>query len=153
MVQHAERVARSLARLNRTQALVLAFLALAWASLVTIVMVAPEIYDQALRLPAGEHKMAELAFLAVISAFIGLPVIGTLRRWRWTFWLMMVAFLLGVLRVPASGLEMAGVLTASGPTWYVLFQAVIGLVQFGIGLAMLASYRRAGVWGSRTHRC
>ncbi len=146
MLQHAERVARSLAGLNRTQALVLALLALAWASLVAIVLVAPELYDQALRLLAGEHKKAELAFLAVISALVGLLGIGTIRRWRWTFWLIMVAFLFGVLRVPASGLEMAGVLPATGPSWYVLFHAVLGLVQFGIGLAMLTSYRRAGVW-------
>ncbi|MDQ6669679.1 MAG: hypothetical protein M3069_02795 [Chloroflexota bacterium] len=124
----------------------LALLALAWASLVAIVLVAPELYDQALRLLAGEHKKAELAFLAVISALVGLLGIGTIRRWRWTFWLIMVAFLFGVLCVPASGLEMAGVLPATGPSWYVLFHAVLGLVQFGIGLAMLTSYRRAGVW-------
>jgi hypothetical protein len=45
-------------------------------------------------------------------------------RWRWTFWLIVVAFLFGVLRVPASILELTGVLPAAGPTWYVLFQAL-----------------------------
>ncbi len=53
----------------------------------------------------------------------------------------------GVLRVPASALELAGVLPASGPVWYVLVQAAIGLVQFAIGLAMLSGLRSAGVWG------
>jgi hypothetical protein len=52
-----------------------------------------------------------------------------------------------VLRVPASLLALTGVLPAAGPTWYVLFQALVGLLQFAIGLAMLAGYRRAGVWG------
>jgi hypothetical protein len=136
------------ARVNPTQALVLGFLVLAWASLVVILLVAPDIYLQVLRLPAGNQVTAELAFLTAISVLIGVLGIGTLRRWRWTFWLIVVAFLFGVLRVPASILEMTGVLPATGPNWYVFFQAVVGLLQFGIGLAMLASYRRAGVWGS-----
>jgi hypothetical protein len=132
---------------NRTQALVLGFFLLLWASLVAILAAAPAVYDQALRLPPGEHRSAELAFLAALSAFIALLAIGVLRRWRWTFWLIMVAFLFGVLRVPASLLELTGMLPAAGPTWYVLLQALIGLLQFAIGLAMLVGYRRAGVWG------
>ena len=68
-------------------------------------------------------------------------------RRRWTFWLILVAFLFVVLRVPASVLELMGVLPLAGPTWYVVFQAVLGLFQFGIGLLMLDAYRRAGVWG------
>jgi hypothetical protein len=35
-----------------------------------------------------------------------------------------------------------------GPIWYVLFQMAIGLIQFVIALAMLAGYRKAGVWGA-----
>jgi hypothetical protein len=61
---------------------------------------------------------------------------------------VLVAFLLGVLRVPASILELMGVLSAAGPTCYVVFQAVLGLVQFGIGLVMIVGFRRAGVWGA-----
>jgi hypothetical protein len=72
-----------------------------------------------------------------------------LRRWRWTFWLILGAFLIGgLLRVPASLLELAGVLPAAGPTWYVKFQILLGLVQVAIGLLMLADYRRAGPWGT-----
>ena len=132
---------------NRTQLLVLGFFLLVWASLVAILVAAPAVYDQALRLPPGDRRAAELAFLAALSAFIALLAIGVLRRWRWTFWLIMVAFLFGVLRVPASLLELTGMLPAAGPTWYVLLQALIGLLQFAIGLAMLVGYRRAGVWG------
>jgi hypothetical protein len=36
----------------------------------------------------------------------------------------------------------------SGPTWYVLFQALLGVIQFVIGLAMLVGYRRAGAWAA-----
>ena len=129
-------------------ALVLGFFLLAWAGLVVILAAAPEVYDQTLKLPPGDRRPAEIAFLAAISAFIALLGLGVLRRWRWMFWLIVVAFLFGVLRVPASILELTGALPAAGPTWYVLFQALVGLLQCAIGLAMLAGYRRAGVWGA-----
>ena len=133
-------------RLNHIQGLVLGFFALAWASLVAILMSAPEIYDQALRLPSGNRRLFDFAFLAAVSAFIAILGVGVLRRW--TFWLVAVAFILGVLRVPASILQLVGLLGADGPAWYTLLQALLGLVQFAIGLAMLVGYRRSGVWGS-----
>jgi hypothetical protein len=134
---------------NRTQSLVLGFFAFVWVSLAIILLVEPGIYDSAMKLPAGPHPLADLAFLGAITAFILLLVVGVLRRWRWTFWLILGAFLIGgVLRVPASLLGLAGVLPAAGPTWYVKFQILLGLVQVAIGLLMLADYRRAGPWGT-----
>ena len=130
--------------INRTQALVLGFFVLVWASLVAIFAAAPEVYDQALRLPSSD---AQLAFLIGISAFIALLGTGVIRRWRWTFWLIAVAFLFGVLRIPVSILELKELLSAAAPIWYVLYQALLGLLQFAIGLAMVSGYRRAGVWG------
>jgi hypothetical protein len=132
---------------NRTQALVLGFFVVALASLVVILVAAPEVYDQALRLREGSAAM-EVAFLAALTAFIGLLTVGVLRRWRWIFWLVLVAFFAGVLRLPVAVLQLTGVLAADVPAWYVIFQGVIGLVQVAIGLAMLAGYRRSGVWGS-----
>jgi hypothetical protein len=44
-------------------------------------------------------------------------------------------------------LQVTGVLDADGPTWYVLFQGLLGVVQFVIGLTMVAVYRRDGIWG------
>ena len=132
---------------NRTQALVLGFFVVALASLVVILVAAPEVYDQALRLREGSAAM-EVAFLAALTAFIGLLTVGVLRRWRWIFWLVLVAFFAGVLRVPVAVLQLTGVLAADVPAWYVIFQGVFGLVQVAICLAMLAGYRRSGVWGS-----
>jgi hypothetical protein len=134
--------------MNHTQVLVLGFLVLAWVSLLTILAVAPDVYDQALQLPSGDNRTAQFALLTAVSVLIAVLGVGVLRRWRWTFWLVLIAFLFGVLRVPASILELAGYLPSAGPTWYVVLQALIGLVQFGIGLVMLAGYRRAGVWGA-----
>jgi hypothetical protein len=84
---------------NRTQALVLGFALLAWVSLTVILVTAPEIYDEALQV-TGHRRAAEIGFLLALSAFLGLLWIGVVRRWRWTFWLILVAFLLGLLRVP-----------------------------------------------------
>jgi hypothetical protein len=74
--------------------------------------------------------------------------VGVLGRWRWAFWLILVAFLSGVLRVPVAILQLTGVLSAIAPAWYVVFQGLIGVAQLAIGLVMLAGYRRSGVWGA-----
>jgi len=131
---------------NRTQALVVGFFLLAVASLLVILAAAPEVYDQALRLPTG-NRTAEVGFLAALVGFVTLLGIGVLRQWRWTFWLVLVAFLAGVVRVPVAILQLTGVLAADAPGWYVTFQGLLGVLQFGIGLAMVVGYRRAGVWG------
>jgi hypothetical protein len=132
---------------NRTQALVLGFLLVAVTSLLVILAAAPEVYDQALRLPTG-NRTAEIASRAVLSGFITLLGISVVRRWRWTFWLILVAFLAGVLRVPVAILQLTGVMAADAPRWYVSFQGLLGVLQFAIGLAMVTGYRRAGVWGA-----
>ncbi len=133
--------------INRTQAIVLGFSLLAWLSLAVILLAAPDVLDGALRLPPGDRP-AELGFLVGLLAFLALLAVGVVRRWRWIFWLLLLAFLTGILRVPATVLELRGILPSAGPTWYVLLQAAIGLVQFAIGLAMLAGFRKAGAWGA-----
>src|SRR5215210_8818284 len=135
--------------LNRTQRLVLGFFIFAWVALIAILAAAPEVCDQALYLPGGERNVPTLAFLTALSIFLVLLGVGVVRRWRWTFWLVLVAFLIGgVLRVPASILQLNGVLAAAFPAWYVLLQALIGVVQVAIGLLMVVGYQREGLWGS-----
>ena len=75
---------------NRIQGLVLGFFVVVWVSLLVILVVAPEVYDQALSLPGG--RGVELAVLAALSGFIGVLAVGVVRRWHWTFWLILVAF-------------------------------------------------------------
>jgi hypothetical protein len=135
--------------INRTQALVLGFFLAAWVGLLALLALGPDVFARALRLPpGGGGRAAALVFLVALTAFLALLGLGVVRRWRWLFWLLLVAFLAGVLRVPVSLLELAGVLPAAAPSWYLLVQAGLGLVQLALGLTLLAGYRRAGVWGA-----
>jgi hypothetical protein len=134
--------------INRVQALVLGFLLTAWISLVVILVAAPEVYERRLRSLPDAQRVVEIVFVVALTAFIVLLSIGVLRRWRWMFWLILIAFLFGVLRVPVAVLQISGQMRPDGPLWYVILQGVIGLVQVLIALAMILGYRRSGVWGS-----
>jgi hypothetical protein len=133
---------------NRTQRLVLGFFAAVWIALVAILLVAPQIYDNTLKFGSGADTLANLAFLMAISVLIGILAVGVVRRWRWTFWLILVAFLFGIVRVIATALQAVNLMPAGGPAWYVVFQSIIGAVQFLIALEMIAGYRKGGVWGA-----
>jgi hypothetical protein len=135
------------ALVNRTQALVLAFLLVVLLSVIAIRVAAPTVYDEAFRLPPRDRRF-ETAFLAGVTAFIVLLATAVIRQWRWTFWLITAAFLAGVFRAPLVTLQLTGFVAADTPTWYLLFQGFLGLAQFAIGLAMVGGYRRAGVWGA-----
>jgi hypothetical protein len=109
-------------------------------ALIGILVFAPEIYAQ---VPAPP-----LAFFAALTAFLALLAVGVIRRWRWMFWLLVLAFLAGPLRVVASAFELVGLMAPSGPRWYVLLQGAIGVVQLVIGLTLLSGYRKGGVWAA-----
>jgi hypothetical protein len=128
--------------------MVLAFLTAAWLSLLVILVLAPETYDQALQVPSD----LRVVFVVGLTLFIGLVAVGVLKRWGWAFWLLLAANLFGILRVPASALELWGLLPTTAPNWYIEFQAIVGAFQFAIGLVMLVDYRHHGIWGARTHR-
>ena len=124
--------------------------------LIGILVLAPGTYDEALSLPAGGGLSAKLVLLATLSAFVGLLSVGVIRRWRWTFWLILVAFGFGVLRVPVAVLQLTGALGASTPTWYVVLQGAdrcrparhrpghVRRIPAIRGLGRLSG--RAGVW-------
>jgi hypothetical protein len=132
---------------NRTQALVLGFSLAAWSSLAAVLVAAPDVLTGTVKLPGSDARPAGSVLLVALSAVLGFLAVGVVRRWRWMFWLVLVAFLAGLLRVPVSVLELMGLLPMTGPAWYVVAQGAVGLVQFAIGLAMLFGFRRAGVWG------
>jgi hypothetical protein len=132
--------------LNRSQALVPTFSVIAWASLPVILALEPEIYDQALRLPPGDRRLAELAFVCGLTGFIAFLGVGVLRRSLDVLARpgrlsvrnhSRTSFVPGARRHPACGRSNV-VRTAAGRLW---------VAQFGIGLMMLAEYHQA--WGAR----
>jgi hypothetical protein len=133
--------------INRIQALVLAFFVFVWVALIVILIAAPGVYDTTLRLTGSKRLLGEASFLIVLTVFLAVLMMSVVQRRRWAFWLILVAFLAGALRVPASILEVSGAIQRMGPLWYSLLQGIIGVVQFAIGVVMLRGYRRAGVWG------
>ncbi|HEV2461856.1 MAG TPA: hypothetical protein VGS80_26160 [Ktedonobacterales bacterium] len=139
-------------KMNRPKALVLALFAAYWVTVVIILAAARDVYDsllpQAVRSPGSNQQPAEFGTLLVLTALFALLSTGVIRGWRWTFWLILVVFLVGIVRVPAAALQLAGISARQGPGWYVVLQAVVGLIQFVIALAMLAGYRKAGIWGA-----
>ena len=127
--------------MSRIQVAVLAFFATVWVALGAILIAAPDIYG------LTASAVPPITFFGGISMLIAFSAIGVVRRWRWLFWLIIVAFLAGAIRIVASALELAGVAPLDGPRWYAALQGAIGIAQLAIGIAMVRSYRRAGIWG------
>lgn len=132
--------------INRIKAVVLALFALYWVAVVVILVVARRVFDQVARLP-GNQRPDEFGAVLVLTALSTLLSAGIVRGWRWTFWLILIVFLAGILRVPIAALELSGKVPSQGPAWYVVLTAVVGLIQFGIALALLVGYRKSGIWG------
>ena len=133
--------------INRTQQLVLGFVVLNWLALVAILLVSPDIYDRSLAVSGAQRRAVDLVLLVALSGLLALLGLAVVRRWRWAFWLILVAFFAGLLRVPAAALELTGHLSTDDPAWYIVLQAVIGVIQFLIATAMFLGFRRSGVWG------
>jgi hypothetical protein len=137
--------------MNRTKALVLGLFAVYWAFVVVLLVAARTVYDDLLPQAVtrlGGQRPAEIGTLLVVTALFAVLSTGVIRSWRWTFWLILIVFLVGIVRVLAAALQLAGIVPRQDPVWDVVFQAVVGLIQFVIALAMLAGYRKAGVWGA-----
>jgi hypothetical protein len=131
---------------NRVKAMALALFGLYWLAVVLILVADRQILDQVGGLPSHQLS-ADVAAVLVLTVLLTLLSAGVVRGWRWTFWLILIVFVAGIRTVPIAALELTGRLSRQGPTWYVLFTAVVGLAQFGIALAMLAGWRKSGIWG------
>jgi MYXO-CTERM domain-containing protein len=134
--------------INRTQGLVLAFFVVAWTALVAMAALSADVRDVLVDRMPGSGAPIVVGFLAWLLGFLGLLAIAVLRRRRWAFWLILVAFGAGFLRVPVAVLQLSGRMAPEGPDWYVVVQGVVGVVQVAIALAMYAGYRRSGPWGA-----
>jgi len=132
--------------INRTKGLVLALFAAYWVVVIVIWIADRPAFDQVGGLSRGQVG-AEAAEILALTVLLTLLSVGVVRGWRWLFWLILIAFLAGILRVPAAALELAGKIPQQGPAWYVVLTAIVGTTQFVVALTMAAGYRRSGVWG------
>ena len=134
---------------RRLQGTLLAFFCLSALVLVVVYVAAPSIYTNMLSLmpsPTGHSPVAATLLLVGVGVFLAIVMIGVLRRWRWVFWLVLVAFGAMILDVPVTLLQMTGILPALFPLWYSLCRMGASLIAVGIFVWMLQIYRRHGVW-------
>jgi hypothetical protein len=139
----AQRLSR---RLQRT---LLAFFLLAALLLVVVYVAAPFIYTNTLSLmpsTTGRSPAAATLLLVGVGVFLAIVMIGVLRRWRWVFWLVLVAFGGMILDIPVTLLQLTGILPALFPLWYSLCRMGASLIAVGIAVWMLQLYQRHGVW-------
>lgn len=127
----------------------LAFIAVYWVTVLGLLLAVRPLYDQMLQL-SGNQAPAEIPAFVVLTVLFGILSTGVIRGWRWTFWLILIVFMVGILRAVYAVLEIADVVPPRGPAWYVVLPGVVGLVQFGIALVMLAEYRSPTGWGHRS---
>ena len=134
---------------RRLQRTLLAFFLLAVLFLVGVYVAAPSIYTSTLLLTLSptEHSPAAATLLLVgIPGFLAIVMVGVLRRWRWVFWLVLVAFGGMILAIPVTLLQLTGILPALFPLWYSLCRMGASLIAVGIAAWMLRTYRYHGVW-------
>lgn len=134
--------------MNRTKVIVLALFAGYWVVLVGLLVAVRGFYDsqlpQAMRVSGNNQLPGEIGTLLAATALFAVLSIGVIRGWRWAFWLIVIVFLVGIVRVPAAALQLAGGVPRRVPVWDPALQAVVSLAQFAIALAMLAGFRKAG---------
>src|SRR5215472_5302508 len=127
----------------------IAFFILAAFSLLVVYLADPAIYAQSLSLissPADRYPVPVTLFLVGVLVLITLLSFGVVRKFRWLFWLILVAFTASVIQIPVEGLQLLGVFPNPYPVWYSLFRGGVGFIELGFAFWMIQTYRHQGVW-------
>lgn len=133
---------------RQLQAVLISFCVLATISLLILYRVQPAIYRPTL----GRVSDRGVALLLVaLVGFEAVLILGMLQRWRWLFWLLVVAFGASLVHLPLALLRLGGVIGGATPLWYDFVRAMVGCVQGAIAGWMVVLYRRYGVWACRPH--
>ena len=135
-------------RLERT---LLTFFLLATVFAIVVYVTAPSIYTNILLLhpsPTDRYPFVATLFLMALVVFIAVLLIGVRQHWRWLFWLLLIAFSAMILDVPATILQLTGVVPSLFlfPVWYSLCRMGVSLLAVIIAAWMLSIYRHYGVW-------
>jgi hypothetical protein len=134
----------------RLETVIITFFVLAALSALAVYIADPTIYTKVLMLEsttADRYPLPATLFLVALLIFITVLIVGVLRHWRWLFWLLLVANSFSILEVPATILQLNGVIPNPYPAWYSLFRMGAALIQVGIAIWMIRIYYQYGVWG------
>ena len=129
--------------------LLIAFFLIATLFLLLVYIAAPSIYTNTLLLassPADRYPLPATLFLAAILVFIAILLVGVVRHWLWLFWPLLIAFASMVLEIPATILQLTGVLPNLFPVWYSLCRMGVAIIAVLIAIWMMRIYRHHGVW-------
>ena len=135
---------------QRLSAVIIAFFVLAALSALAVYLADPTIYTKVLMLESttvDRYPLPATLFLIALLIFITVLIVGVLRHWRWLFWLLLVANSFSILEVPATILQLNGVIPNPYPVWYSLYRMSIAVLQVGIAIWMIRIYYKYGVWG------
>jgi hypothetical protein len=135
---------------QRLSAAIIAFFVLAALSALVVYIADPTIYSKVLMLESttsDRYPLPATLFLVVLLIFITVLIVGVLRHWRWLFWLLLIANSFSILEVPATILQLTGVIPDPYPVLYSLYRMSIAVIQVGIAIWMVRIYYQYGVWG------
>src|SRR5947209_18169543 len=127
----------------------MAFFLVAALFLLVVYVAEPSIYTQTLLLqssPRDRYPLPATLFLVGILVFVVILMVGVVRHWRWLFWLLLVAFGFSILEIPATILQLSGVLPNLFPVWYSLCRMGVAILEVIIAVWMVCFYRCHVVW-------
>src|SRR5215472_2887838 len=134
---------------QRLEKVLIAFFVLSALFVVVGYVVAPSVYTQTLLFkppPTDRYPLPATLFLFALLVFIAVLIVGILHHWRWLFWLLMIAFSFMILEIPATVLQLTGVLPNLFPVWYSLSRLGVAMITVVIAVWMIQIYRQYGVW-------
>lgn len=134
---------------QRLERVLIAFFVLSALFVVVVYVVAPSIYTNTLLIktsPTDRYPLPATLFLFALLAFIAVLIVGILQHWRWLFWLLMIAFSFMILEIPATILQLTGILPNLFPVWYSLCRMGVAIITVVIAIWMVQIYRQYGVW-------
>jgi len=133
--------------LHRLERVLITLFLLLALFVVAVYAAAPSIYTNMLTPSTTDrYPLPATLFLVALLVFIAVLIVGVVRHWRWLFWLLLVAFSFMILEIPATILQLTGVVPSLFPVWYSLLRMGVSIITFVIAVWMIYIYRQYGVW-------
>jgi hypothetical protein len=135
---------------QRLSAVIIAFFVLAALSVLVVYFLDPTIFSKVLNFEPNstdKYPLPSTLFLVALLIFITVLIFGVTKHWRWLFWILLIANSFSILEVPATILQLTGVIPDPYPTWYSLYRMSVAIIQVGIAVWMVCIYFQYGVWG------